>query len=134
MKRYSEKTFLPDAGELNHATYGEGVKYFKMGKLSNAISLFEEALEYWPLDPQAWFALGNCYDGRNNPKKAEYCFRKSLKYSPKEKLDDIYYNLANSLYDQDRLDEAIQLYLKVSEKSSAYILAQKNLALAKSEL
>ena len=89
---------------------------------------------YWPLDPQAWFALGNCYDELNKPGKAEQCFRKSLKYSPSEKLPDVYFNLGNSLYDQSKLTEAAEFYSKVSAQSTVYELAQRNLLLVNSEL
>jgi len=134
MKRYSEKSFSPDASDLNHASYKEGCDHYNHGNFSRAKIAFENALEYWPLDPQAWFALGNCYDELNKPSKAEDCFRKSLKYTSDEKQSDVFYNLGNSLYDQRRLPEAIECYEKVSGQSSAYRASQINLARAKDEL
>ena len=120
MKRYTEKSFSPDASDLNHEGYKEGCKYYKQGDFKRARHAFETALEYWPLDPQAWFALGNCYDELKKPSKAEDCFRKSLKYTSQDKLSDVYCNLGNSLYDQNKLSEAIDFYSKVSAQSTAY--------------
>tara|TARA_R110001599_G_scaffold90762_1_gene238779 strand:+ start:885 stop:1304 length:420 start_codon:yes stop_codon:yes gene_type:complete len=133
MKKYRDKAFSPKANEYNHAAYVEGVKFYRNRRFTKAIKFFEEALEYWPNDPQAWFALGNCYDELKKPSKAEKCFLKSLKYSPSDKKDDVYFNLANSLYDQNMLDEAIEYYCKVTEQSNVYCSAQKNISLAESE-
>ncbi len=134
MKRHSEKSFSPEASDHNHKVYGEGTESYKSGKYSRAINSFKEALEYWPLDPQAWFALGNCYDEVNKPRKAEKSYRKALKYSPSNKHSEIYFNLGNSLYDQKSFEEAISFYNKVSAQSIVYEAAQKNLLLAEREL
>lgn len=134
MKRYTEKSFSPNASDLNHEAYKEGCDFYNQGYFSKAKHEFEVALEYWPLDPQAWFALGNCHDELKNASQAEKCFRKSLKYTDPEKESDIYYNLGNSLYDQSKLIEAIECYRKVSGQSSVYNVAQRNMALAKNEL
>lgn len=99
-----------------------------------AAQAFSESLEYWLEDPQAWFALGNCYDEIEKPKKAEACYRKSLEYSPDESIQDVYYNLANGLYDQGRYSEAIELYKKILPESSIYKKAQTNLALAENSV
>lgn len=133
MKRYTDKAFSPDASDLNHAAYGDGVKHYKKSEFHRARLAFEAALEYWPRDPQAWFALGNCFDELNEPARAEKCFREALKHSDEEKLSAIYYNLGNALFDQDKLYEATEWYKKVSAQSSAYHAAQKNLELAKNE-
>ena len=134
MKRYNEKSLSPDASDFNHKSYGEGVTHYKQGNFNKAKQAFEVSLEYWPQDPQAWFALGNCFDELNKPSRAEKCFRKALKYSKDEEKPKTYFNLGNSLYDQNKLSEAIECYSKVSAQSSAYPAAQKNLARTKSEI
>ena len=129
-----DKSELPEASDLNHKSYGEGVTLYKEGNFQRAKRAFEESLEYWPEDPQAWFALGNCFDEMKKPSKAENCFRSALVYAQEEKKSDVYFNLGNSLYDQEKLDEAIECYLKVLAQSGAYPAAQKNLRRARSDL
>ena len=134
MKRYSEKSFAPDSSDLNHEAYKKGCEYYKQKKFSRAKIAFKEALEYWPLDAHAWFALGNCYDELHKYSSAEKCFRKSLHYTSPEKESGVYYNLGNSLYDQNKFDEAIKCYSKVSGQSSAYRVAKINITHANKEL
>ena len=120
----------PDASDLNHAAYGRGCEHFDATNYYMAASEFSKALEYWPEDWQAWFALGNCWDEALKPKKAESCFRKSLEFSPPEKEPNAYYNLSNSLYDQSRYEEAIECFELVPEDHDLREKAQKNKELA----
>jgi tetratricopeptide (TPR) repeat protein len=113
MSRDTEKSNLPEASDLNHEAYGDGVAHYKQGNYKRAKQAFKLSLEYWPEDPQAWFALGNCFDELKKPSKAEECFRKALIYAQEEKKSDIYFNLGNSLYDQAKYAEAINFYEKV---------------------
>ncbi len=131
MKRYTEKSFLPEASDLNHEAYTDGCKHYKKGNFSRAKKAFLSAIEYWPQDSQAWHALGNCYDELEKPNKAEGCFRKSLKYTAPGKESDVLFNLGNSLFDQKKYTEAVECYSKVSGQSSAYTVAQRNMRLAK---
>ena len=108
--------------------------HYKKGDFNRAKHAFEIALEYWPLDPQAWFALGNCFDELNKPSRAEKCFRKALLYAEEEKISDVYFNLGNALFDQKKLPEAADCYRKVSAQSTSYSVAQKNLKLVEHEL
>ncbi len=134
MKMYSRKAFDPRASELNHEAYVAGCEFFENSQFKKASRSFQESLEYWPKDPQAWMALGNCYDELSKPKDAEKCFRRTLLYCEDKNRDDILYNLGNSLFDQDRYSEAIQEFEKVSDEAAAYTLAQKNVLTAKSRL
>ncbi len=131
MKLDTEKSFLPESSDLNHEAYQDGCKHYKEENFSRAKKSFQNALEYWPQDPQAWYALGNCYDELEKPSKAENCFRESLKYSPPEKVADIQFNLGNSLFDQGRYKEALECFGKVNGQSTTYTAAQKNMGLAK---
>lgn len=120
-----------NASDLNHSAYLHGVEHFKATNFYLAAQSFSEALEYWPDDPQAWFALGNCYDKIGKPRKAEHCFRTSLKHSPPEKVSDVHYNLGNSLYDRNDFDAAIELYRQIPDAHPIYEMAQKNLKRAR---
>ena len=134
MDRDTEKSMMPEASDLNHKSYVEGDKHYKKKNYKRARQAFEVSLEYWPEDPQAWFALGNCFDELNKPKKAEKCFRTALLYMQDEESSDVYFNLGNSLYDQGKLVEAIKFYKMVSGQSSSYWYAQRNLKRANNEL
>ncbi len=131
MKRSSNKEFDPDASEMNHKTYKSGCRNYNRGHFKKAAKAFSESLEYWPEDPQAWFALGDCYDELNRPAKAEKCFRTSLQFTATDMQSDVLYNLGNSLLDQAKFEEAIECYIKVSAQSSAYRAAQINMERAK---
>lgn len=130
MKRYSEKAFHSDASDLNHEAYGEGCKHYNNKDFNRAKNSFEIALEYWPLDPQALMALGNCFDELNKPSRAEKCYRKSLKYSAEKDIPSVLYNLGNSLFDQGKMAEAIECYSKISGQNEVYSSAQRNSKLA----
>jgi len=131
MIEISDRSTHPHASKLNHAAYGRGCEHFNRANYYLAVEEFETALEYWPGDWQAWFALGNCWDEAFKPKKAESCFRKSLELSPQEKIPNAYYNLGNSLYDQNRLEEAIECYNLVPENHPLNEAACENSKLAK---
>lgn len=127
MRVKREKSLSDEASDLNHSSYGNGVKHFEKDDFKSAKREFEVALEYWPEDPQAWFALGNCFDELKKPARAEECFRAALKYGSEEKKSETYFNLGNSLYDQEKYEAAIGNYKKVSAQSPIYTLAQRNL-------
>ena len=131
MIEIADKSDHPDASDRNHSAYGDGVEHFKATNFYLAARSFSEALEYWPEDPQAWFALGSCYDEMGKPRKAEHCFRTSLEHSPPEKFPDVCYNLGNSLYDQNDFDAAIELYRQIPDGHPIYEKAQKNLRSAR---
>ena len=130
MIELTDKSEHPDRSDLNHSAYVEGCARYKVQNFYLAADSFTEALEYWPEDPQAWMALGNCFDEIGKPKKAEFCYRRSVEYSPEDAKPKVQYNLANSIFDQDRFDEAIALYRLIPEADPVREQAQKNLQLA----
>lgn len=134
MKKYTERALHPDASDLNHEAYKVGCALFRDGHYSKAKAAFEEALSYWPDDPQAWMALGNCLDALNKPKAAESSFRKALTCCADKDRDDIQFNLANSLLDQERFKEAVLAYGEISAHSPIYKQAQRNASLASSSM
>ena len=134
MKRIVEKSVLPEASDLNHEAYKEGCIHYKNKNYAKAKQAFKAALEYWPQDPQAWLALGNCHDELNKPNKAEECFRKSLQHTASNEKSGVLFNLGNSLFDQNKLTEAVKCYANVSAQSKAYWAAQRNMGLANEAL
>jgi tetratricopeptide (TPR) repeat protein len=134
MATFQDKSDHPNASELNHEAYSRGCDSYEREEYSRAKVIFEEALEYWPEDPQAWFALGNCHDSMKQPSRAEVCYLMSLKYSPEEARPNVYFNLGNSLFDQGKYQEAVNCYSQIGGESKAYEAAQRNLSLAKDRL
>jgi len=134
MKKYTAESLRPEASELNHEAYKRGCSLFQDGSFHKAKLAFEEALSYWPKDSQAWMALGNCEDELNQPKAAERCFRRALLYCEDKNRSAIRFNLANSLLDQERHSEAIELYEQIPEESDVYAPAQRNLSIARALL
>lgn len=131
MKKYADNASHPAASALNHEAYKCGCELFAGGKYQRAKLAFKEALAYWPQDPQAWMALGNCEDALNKPKRAETCLRQALLYCSEQDLNAIRFNLANSLLDQQRHAAAIELYQLIPGDSEVYGAAQRNLSIAR---
>ena len=131
MKKEFCQSAADEASDKNHEAYGRGAKLFDQGSYSLAKNEFTVAIDYWPEDPEAWMALGNCFDELKKPKKAEECFKKALLYCSKEKEPDLLFNLANSLFDQMRYEEAIAIYQKVSAQSPVYAAAKNNMERAR---
>ena len=134
MTRYRDKSDHPDASGLSHEAYAHGCDVYDRQAYTQAKVLFAEALEYWPEDPQAWFALGNCHDSMNQPSRAEVCYLMSLKYASEEAQPNVYFNLGNSLFDQEKYQQAVDCYEKIDGQSKVYVAAQRNLGLAKERL
>ena len=132
--QYEDKSEHPNSSEMNRQAYTEGCGFYDMEDFARAKSSFETALEYWPEDPKAWFALGNCHDAMDKPSKAEICYRMSLKFSGPDARPNVSYNLANSLFDQQMYQKAIDCYSEIGDDSRVFAAAQKNMALAKSKL
>lgn len=79
-------------------------------------------------------ALGNCYDRIKKPHRAEKCFRNALGNAPANDREGIIFNLGNSVYDQGRYAESIELFQKLSSGTDLWVKAQRNIELAKSKL
>lgn len=133
MKKYTTKSLHPDSPGLNHEAYKRGYALFQGRDFQKAKLAFEEALSYWPKDSQAWMALGNCEDELGRPKIAERSFRRALMYCNDKNRNDIRFNLANSLLDQERYDEAIAIYEQIPAESDSYGAAQRNLLIARQQ-
>ena len=115
----------------NHTAYLRGDKLFKLGKFADAASRFKEALEEWPEDWQAMWALGNCYTALNKHRKAEEQFRGAIEIAASAELPGLYFNLGNTLFDQGKYEEAIAQYCLVPGGHHIARSAANNIALAK---
>lgn len=124
----------PYRSDLNHAWYCVGDIFFRQKKYDDAKNAFKRAVVFRPDDESALEAIGNCYNEQRRPKLAERFFRQALgvphSINPDERAE-IKFNLANALFDQGRLDEAIQVYRQlIRGPVSIRKSAAKNLDLA----
>jgi Flp pilus assembly protein TadD len=131
MKKYTSKAPHADASPFNHEAYKKGCMLFRYGNHAQARTEFEAALTFGPKDSQAWMALGNCHDALNDPASAEKCFRTALKFCAGKHQNAIEFNLANSLLDQERFREAIEVYEQIPAGTAMCVRSQQNLAVAK---
>jgi len=116
----------------NHAAYVKGDALWKQGRFKEAAHFFQIAVEEWPEDYQALWALGNCYTVLKKPREAEDAFRRALDASSGANRYELVFNLANTLFDQKRFEEAKALYAEIPSGHSLSQKAMRNAALAKS--
>lgn len=122
--------------DRNHSWYCVGDILFKQKKFNDSLLAFRRASRSRPDDAQALMAIGNCYDALSRPRYAERYFRRALAAARPREFSrlrhDITFNLANSLFDQGRMYEAIEFYRTLSRAPAELrAIAKANLALAK---
>lgn len=90
-----------------------GVIRFNAGNYQEAIKKFSDAIAANPGNFQSLFLLGDCYRALDEYKKAEEQFRKAIAIK-----EDSFamLNLADSIFRQNRIDEAEKLFSKVNKK------------------
>ncbi|MGA8205108.1 MAG: tetratricopeptide repeat protein [Woeseiaceae bacterium] len=103
----------PYACDKNHAWYLVGHSYAENGEIEKALKAFRKSVNYWDEDPDAYWAIGECYSELERPRMAERYFSKALPYAALRDRPLIIYNLGNSLFDQGRFEAAIDAYRKV---------------------
>ena len=125
--------------DKNHAWYCVGDIFYRQSHFREAKDAFKRSLYFRIDDIEALTAIGNCYDELGRPKLAERYFRRALGHCKPaiQNVDhfSIKFNLANALFDQNRIQEAILLYRQLSKApESIKLKAKKNEALAKLRL
>ncbi len=117
----------------NHAWYLIGDIYYKLERFQNAVNAFKKSIMNKADDISAMLALGNSYMELGLPDKAEYILRSALKLSSDN--EELTYNLGNSLFDQRKYKEAINMYKKISRDDiELFEFAQKNIKKARGQL
>jgi tetratricopeptide (TPR) repeat protein len=122
--------------DRNHAWYCVGDILYRQDQFDEAKNAFKRSIRICPDDAQGLMAIGDCYDELKKPKFAERYYRRALSLSTRDKTGDRRYaitlNLANSLFDQGRMAEAIKFYKKLTEAPATIKhRAKSNLALAR---
>jgi len=60
----------------------EGFNFSIRGEFKDALNYFIEATEKSPKDTVAWYGLGSCYDGLEQPEQAIEAFKQALRINP----------------------------------------------------
>ena len=113
------------------ALYRRADALYKNGEIKEAKRLFLRALSLAPRDADTLWAIGSCFSDLGRPAAAERYYRRARAVARWHQRGDILYNIANALLDQGRPLAALRLYRRVPRSSSAYLLSQRNAALAK---
>lgn len=88
--------------------YKSAVNLCIKGKNEDAIRLSQEAIACYPYDGSFWQNIGIAYIQMKQPKQAEDALRKSIALNPDDYAS--WNSLANSLDDQNRLEEEREAY------------------------
>jgi tetratricopeptide (TPR) repeat protein len=114
----------------NHAAYLKGYSLWEKGRFKEASHFFSIAVDEWPEDYQALWALGDCYTELKKPRKAEAAFRQAMVTCNNADRLPLIFNLANALFDQQRYSEAIALYAEIPTSHHLSRAANRNAAIA----
>lgn len=103
-------------------------KLIKQGRYADAESLLLRVLVERPDDVQSLLHLGIVYRATSRLLAAEGCYRRAIVVSPN--TPELHSNLANTLVDLDRYDEAIVCARHAVKLDESSVLFRKNLAAA----
>lgn len=90
----------------------KGSNYFQIGDIEMAKSSYETAVQQDPKFYEAYFKLGQIYQGENNPRCIEY-FTTAFKLKPE--ILEFKYQLAYSKQQFGDMEEAKQLYREMAQ-------------------
>lgn len=91
----------------------EGFNFSIRGEFKDALNYFKEATEKSPNDTVAWYGLGSCYDGLDQPEEALEAFKQVIRIDPKNAVS--YFNLARYYRKLGRYEKAIEAYYQAIE-------------------
>jgi tetratricopeptide (TPR) repeat protein len=118
--------------DQNHSWYLVGSAFYKMNDLRRALSAYQKALEAWPGDVEAMWALANCHSERGHPEQAAKILKRAIVLAPRNQA--LKYNYANALFDLGQYEQAIKLYQQLLRSKRVGKAAGRNLALARRRL
>ena len=86
----------------------EGFSFSIRGEFKEALNYFQEAVEASPDDTAAWFGLGNCYIGLEQPAEAIEAYQQVIRTDPAN--PNAYYNLGHYYQQLGRYEEAVATF------------------------
>jgi protein O-GlcNAc transferase len=105
-----------------------GASLQRKGKLDEAITYYEKAIQLNPTYAGTYNDLGNLFHDKRNIDEAIACYQKALNLNPN--FTAAHYNLGDSFQDKGQLDEAIKCYQRAIELDPRFAYAYNNLAIA----
>ena len=103
-----------------------GMVYRDQGKTEQAIAAFQSAVERNPDMAEAWVILGDLMDRTHDPKAIQY-FDNAIRVDPGNVA--AWHAKAYFLQNNDRIDEALEIYKKIHELDMQYPEAYLNSAI-----
>jgi len=91
----------------------EGFNFSIRGEFKDALKYFKEATEKSPNDTVAWYGLGSCYDGLDQPEQAIEAFKRVIRIDPKNAVS--HFNIARYYRKLGRYEKAIEAYYHAIE-------------------
>jgi tetratricopeptide (TPR) repeat protein len=86
----------------------EGFSFSIRGEFKEALNYFQEAVETSPDDTEAWFGLGNCYIGLEQPAEAIEAYQQVIRTDPANA--NAYFNLGHYYRQLGRYEEAVATF------------------------
>lgn len=124
IKQKKNKKVLKQAEHISNI----GASLQKEGKLDEAITYYEKAIQLNPTYAGTYNDLGNLFQDKGNIDEAIACYQKALHLNPN--FTGAHYNLGDSFQDKGQLDEAIKCYQRAIELDPRFADAYNNLAIA----
>jgi tetratricopeptide (TPR) repeat protein len=103
-----------------------GMVYRDQGKTAEAIGAFQSAVERNPDMAEAWVILGDLMDRTHNPLAGQY-FDNAIRVDPKNVA--AWHAKAYYLQNNDKIDEALEIYRHIHELDPQYPEAYLNSAI-----
>ena len=110
----ARQLLLEAKGDDVEVRLNRGHLWLSQGDLDQARTDFSQVLERHPKQPLAWLGLGLAEFLREDWSAAETAFRKSAELDPENLTPQI--NLALTLDEQNRRDEALQIWRRLAER------------------
>ncbi len=110
----------------------KGVAATIRGEYNQALIYFREAVEDQPEDAEAWYGLGNCYVGLDQPGEAIAAYRQVIAKDPEN--PNAHYTLGHYYFTLERYTEAVITFKEALALKADHIPARYNLALAYGQL
>jgi tetratricopeptide (TPR) repeat protein len=106
----------------------EGFKFSIRGAFKDALNYFKEATEKSPNDTVAWYGLGSCYDGLDQPEEAIAAFKQAIRIDPKNAV--AYFNIGSYYSKIGRYEDAIAAFTQAVEFDPDYAPSYFDLGMA----
>ena len=100
----------------------EGFNFTVRGEYKEALNYFQEAVEASPDDTEAWFGLGNCYIGLEQPAEAIEAYQQVIRTAPENA--NAHYNLGHYYRQLERYEEALATFRDAVAANPKHLLAR----------